>query len=63
MKMAEGIIVIILLTLALAFFAFGKGYKFGQIRALTGNVKYELQTQSNGETVWKYMGMKKGGMK
>ncbi len=36
----------------LVLIAFNEGYKSGQIDALSGDVKYELKSQPNGETLW-----------
>ena len=51
-----GCCAIILIMIAIGVYesakAKEKGYMEGQIDALSGNIKYQLQTQSDSSTIW-----------
>lgn len=42
-----------IITTCVMFSTFHRTYKDGQIDAIQGKIKYKLEVQPNGETIWK----------
>lgn len=48
----SGIIIGILVTLMCSIVLFGSDYKKGQIDAINGKIRYELQVQPDNSQIW-----------